>query len=74
VLTHYDFDWGGRPPLYIGAAGSCGFAGANVFRQFYVWEVDDAGATAIHFRQPVGDAFGFELIPTLGCSRSERRA
>jgi hypothetical protein len=31
--------------------------------EFYVWEVDDAGATAIHFRQPVGDAFGFELLP-----------
>ena len=62
VLTHYDFDWGDRSPLYVAAAGSCGIAAPDLLRHFYVWEIDDNHATAFHLRQPPGDAFAFELL------------
>jgi hypothetical protein len=44
VLTHYDADWGERPPLHVAAAGSCGLAAPNMLRHFFLWEIDDNGA------------------------------
>jgi 3',5'-cyclic AMP phosphodiesterase CpdA len=60
ILTLADVDWAARPPLRVAAAGTCGYAGPNILRSFFVWEIDDAQAKATYMQQKVADPYAFE--------------
>lgn len=61
LVTVLDRRWLGGKRLHIAACGSCGYSGAEMQRQFFVWDIDDSAARSTSLRQTVADPYFFEI-------------